>query len=937
MKPPGMRSPVPVISRRSLTAAAPPAAILITGIDGLATSSASMPSRSSMLISPSGGALMTDMLEPFKAAVASGFEIVERLELPVRPERREQIPPEFQTGGVGRWLSSLDFEAGLWTHQADALRRFENGSNIVVSTGTASGKSLVFQAAALRTLDRKPNAVILVFYPLKALVADQLVSWHKVINAAGLSESTVARIDGDVIPAERPKLIDQAKVILATPDVSHAWLMSNLANPVHRRFFGRLALVIIDEAHVFDSVFGSNFAYLFRRLVVASQLADRNVDREHLRVVAASATIANPSQHLAELTGMQFEAIDGTADGSPHQQREIFHIACGPGKEASFAADLHRTMLDGSDQGSFLTFVDSRQGAERLAIRTDAADVRPYRSGYEAADRAAIERALRGGVLRGVVSTSALELGINIPHFSVGLNLGVPASRKSFRQRLGRVGRQKPGAFAILADPYAFRRFGLSLSEYYAASVEPSYLYLQNRFIQYAHARCLADELEMVGVHGRKTPPGFIDWPEGFREIFDFAYIGSPAARPREFDQIHRIGGDAPHYQYPLRNVAEEGFIVQTGPQRRVGNLTLQQALREAFPGAIYLHMAQGWKVFEWRSTTWDRSIRVAPTNSRAFPRPLLRTFVNVSLEKDGIVDGRFRRGESGCLAECQLQITERVEGFEIRGGERKLYRDLQADDPNMRAKTREFRTTGVFFQIAEPWFTEKGVKARVADALTELLRREYSISPTDVDSASTNIAVVRDGQRAVVTDALVLYDATHGSLRLSEPAYTRVDTLLARLKAAISMTPDDEELLPAELVHRFENWFEKLGPEADDLAGLLQTASPGGQQGFLQVYAPGSIVCRRGSQGVLIDIEIVHPELVPDEAGPLKLYYRYKSNGGVRPMVPAEQIVASGDQWSYSYWNPETNEYTEATDELSTRDVDRPVGLSDSMTPTEA
>lgn len=818
---------------------------------------------------------MTEMLQTFQSAIDAHFTVIERIDLPARPERREPVPPAFRSGLAGQSLSRTEHPDTLWNHQAEALRRFEDGANIVISTGTASGKSLIFQTAALRTLDQRPDAAVLVFYPLKALVGDQLVSWGRLMAAADLPETSVARLDGDVLTDEREKLMATARVILATPDVTHAWLMNNLARPAHRRFLSRLALVVIDEAHVFDSVFGSNFAYLFRRLAVAARLADRSTPREPLRVVAASATISNPREHMAALTGMPFDAIEGDLDSSPQQPRQILHIASGPGQETSIAADLHQVMLDGSDKGSFLTFVDSRQGAERLAIKTDSVDVRPYRSGFEASDRAAIEQALRGGVLRGVVSTSALELGINIPHFSIGLNVGVPSSRKSFRQRLGRVGRQKPGAFAILADPYAFRRFGMSLKDYYAGSVEPAYLYLQNRFIQYAHARCLADELEMLGVTGRKTPPGFVDWPDGFKEIFDFSYVGSLAARPREFDPIHRIGGDNPHYQYPLRSVAEEGFVVATGggasgPQRRVGNLTLQQALREAFPGAVYLHMAKGWRVFEWRSNAWERAIRVGPTNSRLFPRPLLRTFVNVSLEHDGIVDGRFRKGETGYLAECQLQITERVEGFEERG-ERKLYRDLQAADPNMRAKTREFRTTGVVFQIAEPWFSEKGAKARVAEAVAELLRREYSISPADVEHAATNIAVVRDGQRSAVVDTIVIYDATHGSLRLSEPAYTRLDTLIGRLKAATSMTPDEEDLLPPEMVRAFEDWYAKLGPQADELpiTGHLGDAP----KGWLQVYAPGSIVCRRGAHGVLIDVQIERPELIADSDGNLKLF----------------------------------------------------------------
>ena len=350
----------------------------------------------------------------------------------------------------------------------------------------------------------------------------------------------------------------------------------------------------------------------------------------------------------------------------------------------------------------------------------------------------------------------------------------------------------------------------MNLEGYYASSVEPSYLYLENRFIQFSHARCLADELEMLGVSGKKVVPGFIDWPDGFAEVFDFAYVGSAAARPREFDPIYRIGGDAPHYNYPLRSVAEEGFKVTTGggasgPQRGVGNLTLQQAIREAFPGAIYLHLAKGWKVHEWRSTSFERAIRVSNTPSRAFPKPLLRTFVNISVERDGIVEGHYRQNETGFLAECQCQITERVEGFVDRG-ERKLYRDLQGSDPNMRAKTRDFRTTGVVLRIGEPWFTQKGVKERFADVLRSLLLREYSISPSDVDVTATNVAMIRDGRREAVVDAVVLYDATNGSLRLSEAAYTKICELLDRLKAAVESTPA-ADLLSPQLVATLCDW----------------------------------------------------------------------------------------------------------------------------------
>jgi hypothetical protein len=150
-------------------------------------------------------------------------------------------------------------------------------------------------------------------------------------------------------------------------------------------------------------------------------------------------------------------------------------------------------------------------------------------------------------------------------------------------------------------------------------------------------------------------------------------------------------------------------------------------------------------------------------------------------------------------------------------------------------------------------------------------------------------------------------------------------------------MTPDEEDLLPSEMAQAFEAWFSRLTPEADDMSELLKTTASGeGRPGWLQVHAPGSIVCRRGVQGLLIDIEIVGPELVSSDDGTLKLFYRYKSSAGIRAMTPADHVEATGDQWSYTYWNPETNEYADELDDLVPRNVDRPITLSDSISEPE-
>ncbi len=291
-------------------------------------------------------------------------------------------------------------------------------------------------------LDNSGDAATIVFYPLKALAADQMVSWRRAAELAGLSGDTVVRLDGDVPRGERAGVLQNARIVLMTPDICHAWFLNEISKSTHRDFLARTSLIVIDEAHILEGIFGSNFAYLFRRLCAARSLASRGRPLAPLQVVAASATILKPAEHLRALTGLQFETVGEEDDGSPHHGRSIVHICPDDGNEINITAILLRQMVDESTAGSFITFVDSRQGTERFAVQTDRLDlVKPYRSGYEATDRTDIEDALRTGDLRGVVSTSALELGIDIPHFAVGINIGVPISRKSFRQRLGRVAR----------------------------------------------------------------------------------------------------------------------------------------------------------------------------------------------------------------------------------------------------------------------------------------------------------------------------------------------------------------------------------------------------------------------------------------------------------------------------------------------------------------
>lgn len=167
------------------------------------------------------------------------------------------------------------------------MEKFGEGHNIVVSTGTASGKSLIFRVAAFHATLLDPSFRVLAFYPLKALANDQLKGWRQLARELELDERVVGRIDGSVPMKERDEILEHARILICTPDVCHAWLMSRLSIPVVKSFIRHVGLIIMDEAHTLEGVFGSNFAFLLRRLMTARRQLLESKDSEEVRLIAA--------------------------------------------------------------------------------------------------------------------------------------------------------------------------------------------------------------------------------------------------------------------------------------------------------------------------------------------------------------------------------------------------------------------------------------------------------------------------------------------------------------------------------------------------------------------------------------------------------------------------------------------------------------------------
>ncbi len=848
--------------------------------------------------------------DAFKELCDSGkLTEVERVEVQSRAERVAPIPDAYRHGDLSQWLNAkFGQDETVWNHQAVALEQIDDGRNVVIATGTASGKSLIFQLPIMREL-LEGDGVAIVIYPLKALLSDQLSRWRQMAQELGLPTNTVAELHGDIRMDERHDALQNARIVAITPDLLQAWFMRQVSSPLFKQFLGKLRFLVIDEAHVYESVFGSNVAYLMRRFLIARNRAAKDLkSRAKLQIIAATATIYSPVDHMACLTGWPFVSVDEEDDGSPSHPRTLLHIdgpeIGGPGE--SMLQDIIQE-IGPATEDSFIAFHNSRQGVERVTKAIDRDDILPYRSGYEGRDRARIERQLREGALRGVVSTSALEVGIDVSGFTVGLNLGVPQSKKAFRQRLGRVGRASPGIFAVFAPRHAFTQLGSSFQEYFEGSVEPSYLYLDNRFIQFAHAKCLMDESEQLGFSDAKIPPG-VQWPESFEKVYEAARPGT--RRPREFELIAQIGADSPHFNYPLRQVGEPNYKLKEGSRsdpEQIGDIALNQAIREAYPGALYLHLKRPMKVSEWKSNSFDRSIRLYDANNAAPTRPILHKTVNVGVSSDEVVSGRIMTGDRGLLAEVCLQVNEAVLGFQV-GGKSLLYKELRAQDPRMGKKQREFSTTGVVLQIKDGWFSGSGSAAlarrSVSDALRQMILREKSIAPTDIDNAHSHIAFYQNGVPRRATDTIVIYDSIYGGLRLTEPLFEDFSDFLDRLQKAAEMA-GDEALVSKDVIAKLLDWYESLQEGALSLG--QQLAPPNGE---LVVYEPGSVVSVR-LNGTLVERELLEVQFL--NMGDTKLLmYRYKNRDDGDSWVPHDQVEPTGQDWKQVFWNPETGAFSD-------------------------
>lgn len=384
---------------------------------------------------------------------------VQGLEIAYSKEYPSQAPPGVSANDLPiaaplkRYIAGA-YPKGLFTHQHLAIRQVLGGQNIIVSTRTSSGKSLIFTVPAFQSFLDDKSSTSLLIYPQKALANDQLSKLREMQQSVCGPEQNpllISRYDGATPQLVRARVREQAQFVLTNPDMLHYALLQY--HNKWARFFRNLHYVVLDEAHVYNGVFGSSVAYILRRLRCICQHYGSSP-----RFMSASATMYEPAAHLNRLTGLTFSEIGPSDDGSLQGRRKLWLLRSGA-HHYQTGRQLTRMFVD---RGlSCLTFCPTRVSAERLVADFGTADlgderIRVYRAGLTSSEREQIETGMKTGQIKGVFSTSALELGIDVGALDVALCVGLPSTMMSLWQRAGRVGRAgKEGGDCLRCGGYA--------------------------------------------------------------------------------------------------------------------------------------------------------------------------------------------------------------------------------------------------------------------------------------------------------------------------------------------------------------------------------------------------------------------------------------------------------------------------------------------------
>jgi DEAD/DEAH box helicase domain-containing protein len=662
----------------------------------------------------------------------------------------------------------------LYRHQAQALGAAFAGPTIV-TTGTASGKSLCFQLPTLEVLSQDRAARALYLYPTKALAQDQA----RALGSFGLTKLVRPAIyDGDTPRNERAGIRRRSNLILTNPDMLHVGILPNHA--AWGDLLANLAFVVVDEAHVYRGVFGSHVGNVLRRLRRLAAIYGTSP-----RFLMASATIANPRELAERLTGLpDFQLVD--EDGAPGSARRIamwnpplLDADLGLRGSALYeAAEVFSELIAAGART--ICFMKSRKGVELILrhavdrLQPELAErIAPYRAGYTAAQRQDIQRRLTSGELLGVIATDALELGIDIGQLDAAICVTFPGTVASLRQMWGRAGRRGRGLAVYVAGEDALDQFFCRHpDEFLGRAVEAAILDPHSPEIYLEHLLCAAHEAPLSEADEEFLGTG---WRAGAEEL-----TAAGLLRERATGFVPRRADDYPAARVGLRSASAESFVLIDGASGEVvGTIEKERAYATVHEGAIYLHMGRSYEVLELDLDA--RRALLEPFNGNYFTQAKRESMVYIDRlhERRDVMGVRLSLGS--------VVYSETVLGYQRKGLQDHEVIDFHALD----LPETSFSTIALWYELDELIASGPFPPQHLLGSLHALEHGQIAVLPLiamcdrwDIGGLSTN------GHPQTGGPTIFIYDGHPGGVGITRRGYGQFERLVADAQRLIAECP---------------------------------------------------------------------------------------------------------------------------------------------------
>ncbi|MBC7328207.1 DEAD/DEAH box helicase [bacterium] len=660
----------------------------------------------------------------------------------------------------------------LFSHQAKAIEAILNRENVVISTGTASGKSLCYIIPTLWYLSKEPQSTFLYLFPTKALAQDQL----KKLRELDLGH-LCATYDGDTPIEQRALIRQRMKIILSNPDMLHISILPRHSDWL--KFFSNLKLVVVDEVHYYRGVFGSHMANILRRLRRIASYYDSNPI-----FVFCSATIANPDKHCKTLLGLDVKAITEDSSPTPPKKFVLWNPPLiGAIERRSPNIEAAEGIIWLAKKGlRTIAFTKARKTAELIARYVKDSDdisIAPYRAGYTPSERRKIEQKLFKGELQAVVATRALELGIDIGFLDACVLVGYPGSIASTFQMAGRAGRKQEGLVILIAGEDTIDQFLMRHPEYlFKTPPEEAICDPQNPYILKDHLSCAIFELPLeddaIGMFGDNAQAVL---EELLRE-------GKISKLGKKW--VWRAGGYPPD-EVDIRSIREDEFdiIDISKGGKLIGTEEGIRAFKTIHEGAIYLYQGESYLVYELDLK--NRKAYVAPTEADYYTEAISTTEISVldilevsTLASNPLVSRGF----------ANVEVAETVYAYRMK----KLYTNEVLRVVPLDLPTITFKTQAMFILV--PLEIESKIKKEYdfPGALHALEHASIGVLPLlamcdrmDIGGVSTPF------HPDTSSPTIFIYDAYPGGVGIAKRGYERCDELLKLTMQVVSECPCQE------------------------------------------------------------------------------------------------------------------------------------------------